>query len=434
MEPRVPNKAHPAITQQTLAIVLAGGRGMRLDPLTRNHAKPAVEFGAGLRLIDFTLANCVNSGMRRMAVLTQYKAQSLLQHIQDHWSLPRRLGEFIDVVPAQQRCGDDWYLGTSDAVAQNSALIDSLKPDYVLVLGGDHVYKMDYATLLVEHVATQADVSISCVEVPLDAAGEFGVVEVNERRWIVDWQEKPHRPRCIPGKADAALASMGIYVFNRDALETMLAADRVDVRSTHDFGHDLIPAMVRTGWRVHAHAFADSCVGSPYWRDVGTLDAYWEANVEVARGESGFDVFDPTWPIAGPSGTATPARFRGDRGAGHAVVADSWIGQGCIIGSADIRSSIVFDGARVHDDAILEESLVLPGADIGPGARLRRAIVDRHCQVPAGLRAGFDLGQDQQRFHVTAGGIRLISPDMAAGAAASQPSARGEVLHGQTWA
>lgn len=404
------------LMQRTLAIVLAGGRGSRLDPLTQHRAKPAVEFGGCYRIIDFTLANCVNSGLRRVAVLTQYKAQSLIRHLHENWSLSSRLGEFIEPVPAQQRAGDDWYAGTADAVAQNLDLIERIDPEFVLVLGGDHVYKMDYTKLLAEHARWKAEASVACVEVPIESASEFGVVEVDGQHRIVGWQEKPRTARPLPGSRGTVLASMGIYAFRTAALLKALHDDRQAADSGHDFGHDVIPSLLRAGRHVQAHPFAHSCVGAagctPYWRDVGTLDAYWAANVELATGEHECDVFDSEWPVPAYRDCGPPTRFQCGQPRGNGIVSSSWVGGGCSIGSAEIRSSIVFNGASVDDGARLEESLVLPRSRVGAGASLRRVIIDHDCEVPEGLRVGFDAEHDRLRFHVTPQGITLITAEM----------------------
>jgi glucose-1-phosphate adenylyltransferase len=406
------------LAQHTLAFVLAGGRGTRLEPLTDREAKPALPFGGRFRIIDFTLANCINSGLRRIAVLTQYKAQSLINHVQQNWSLDRRFGEFLEVVPAQQRVGEGWYAGTANAIFQNLDLVEQHAPDFVLVLGGDHVYKMDYAKLLADHVAAQADATVACVEVPLEEASSFGVVEVDETRRVIGWQEKPQAPRPMPGSSRRALASMGIYVFDTGTLVRALAADAQDRHSMHDFGFDVIPSLLRGRLAIHAHCFHDSCVGAPgcapYWRDVGTPDAYWEANLELTRRTSGCDVFDRSWPILTPSDCSQPSRFEADERGRHSVLTQSVIGGGCTIGSATIQRSVLFSEIRVGHGASVDESVVLPGAEIGAGVALRRVIVDRDCKLPPGLAVGFDAEQDRRRFHVTPRGITLITRGMLA--------------------
>jgi glucose-1-phosphate adenylyltransferase len=404
------------LRQRTLALVLAGGRGTRLGQLTNWRAKPAVLFGSRFRIVDFTLANCVNSGLHRIAVLTQYKAQSLIRYIQANWSLDRPYGAFVEIVPAQQRLGDDWYVGTADAVYQNIDLLQRQRPDFVLVLGGDHIYKMDYTKILAEHAATQAEVTVACVEVPLEDASSLGVVQIDSRRRIIGWEEKPRSPKTMPGSRDRALASMGIYVFNTDTLFHALGADARDSSSTHDFGHDVVPAAVRNGVSVQAHAFSSSCVGppgrEPYWRDVGTLDSYWEANIELTRCDPRCDVFDCSWPIYAARDSGNPSRFLADARGRHAMLSESLIGGGCTIGAAEIQRSVLFCDLSIDHGARIEESLVLSNAEVGAGVALRRVIVDKYCRLGAGLKVGFDAGNDRRRFHVTPRGITLITPEM----------------------
>ena len=404
------------LTRRTLAFVLAGGRGSRLGGLTDRRAKPAVPFGSRFRIIDFTLANCVNSDLRRIAVLTQYKAQSLIRHIQDNWSLQRRFGEFVEVVPAQQRLGDGWYAGTANAVLQNVDLIERHRPDFVLVLGGDHVYKMDYSKLLAEHAVSRADLTVACVEIPLEDASSFGVVQIDEARRIIGWEEKPRSPKSMSGSRNRALASMGIYVFDAATLVRALATDAQDDASSHDFGHDLVPGLLRRGLNVHAHLFRNSCVGAkgqePYWRDVGTLDAYWDANIELTRKAPRFDVFDRSWPIPTTSDFAVPSRFQSDAQGRLMMLTESLVGGGCTIGAAAIHRSVIFSDVRVGHGALIGESVLLPQAEIGDRATLRRVIVGKHCRIPAGLMVGFNAEQDRSRFHVTPRGITLITPEM----------------------
>jgi glucose-1-phosphate adenylyltransferase len=406
------------LTQRTLALVLAGGRGTRLGPLTDHEAKPAVPFGSRFRIIDFTLANCVNSNLRRIAVLTQYRAQSLISHVQRNWLLQHRFGEFVEIVPAQQRVDGRWYAGTADAVFQNLDLIERQDPDFVLVLGGDHVYKMDYGKLLADHVAAAAAVTVACIEVPLEQASSFGVVEVDEAHRVVGWHEKPQTPRPLPGSSHRALASMGIYVFDKATLVRALAADALKRESTHDFGFDVIPALVRGGLAVHAHSFGDSCVRAshqePYWRDVGTLDTYWQANIELTSTTSGCDVFGRSWPIATAGDGGIPSRFDSDEQGRHSVLSQCLIGSGCAIGAATIERSVVFSDIRIGHGARIDESLLLPGVQIGADVALRRVIVGQDCRLPPGLAVGFDAEQDRRRFHVTPLGITLITREMLA--------------------
>ncbi|MFZ2648601.1 MAG: glucose-1-phosphate adenylyltransferase [Burkholderiaceae bacterium] len=405
----------PPLAGSALALVLCGGRGSRLGPLTDRRAKPAVSFGGSFRIVDFTLANCVNSGLRRIAVLTQYKAQSLIRHIAHSWALNRRFGEFVEVVPAQQRLGDSWYSGTADAVYQNIELIERHQPDHVLVLGGDHVYKMDYTKLLAEHAARRADLTVACVEVACEDASEFGVMQVDAQERVLGFQEKPERPIPMPGSRDRTLASMGIYVFDSATLIRELVRDATK-DSSHDFGHDVVPHMLRSGARVFAHSFNRSWAGppgsTPYWRDVGTLDSYWQANIELTQRSPGLDMFDPAWPIPADADHAMPSRFLLDDKGHCAIVKASLTGSGCVIGAADIQRCVLASNVSIGHGAGIEESVLLSGVEVAAGVRLRRVIVDKHCRLPPGLVAGFDAAQDSRRFHVSPRGITLITPEM----------------------
>ncbi|MBI5719505.1 MAG: glucose-1-phosphate adenylyltransferase [Burkholderiales bacterium] len=399
-----------------LGVVLCGGRGTRLGALTEWRAKPAVPFGAAFRVVDFTLANCLNSGIRRVAVLTQYKAQSLIRHIQDGWSLPRRFGEFVEIVPAQQRKDDSWYLGTADAVFQNLDLIERHRPQHVLVLCGDHVYKMDYTLLLAEHVANRADLTVACSEVSCEDACGFGVVTADAQGRVTDFQEKPASPRPLPGSRDRALASMGIYVFDAVRLICELTRDATNAQSSHDFGRDIVPAMLGAGAGVFAHSFERSCVrhaGAPaYWRDVGTLEAYWEACMDLTDAQPAFDLFDEAWPIPSEVRSARPTRFIPDALGRRPYVSETLMGSGCTIGAAEVRRSLVSADVRIADGARVEESVLLPDVDVRAGVVLKRVIVDKHCKLPTGLIAGIDTERDRLRFHVTDRGITLITPEM----------------------
>ena len=413
---RVVALAAAALPRDALALVLCGGRGTRLGAMTDWRAKPAVPFGSRFRIVDFTLANCINSSIRRVAVLTQYKAQGLIRHVQQGWALNAALGEFVEVVPAQQRTGEAWYAGTADAVYQNLDLLALHRPAYVIVLGGDHVYKMDYSAMLAEHVAHGADVTVACIEVPIEEACEFGVIEVDQDCRIIGFEEKPRTPRPLPGTRDRALASMGIYAFDTDTLVSELTRDAGMAASSHDFGINVVPDMVRNGRHVYAHSFSVSCVRAagpaPYWRDVGTLDAYWEANLDLVRENPGLDLFDAGWPVPSCPDRAMPTRFVVDAKGRHAAVEASLIGSGCIIGAAEIERSVVFSDVQVHAGACITESLLLPQVDVAAGVRLRRVIVDSCCRLPAGLAAGFDPAADARRFQISPRGITLITPEM----------------------
>jgi glucose-1-phosphate adenylyltransferase len=338
------------VMRKTYALVLAGGRGSRLMQLTDWRAKPAVPFGGKLRIIDFPLSNCVNSGIRRIGVLTQYKAHSLIQHVARGWGfLEANLGEFIDIVPAQQRVQENWYVGTANAVFQNLDILRQANPEYVLVLAGDHVYKMDYATMLADHVAKSADVSVACIEVPLTDACAFGVMGIDENRLVTSFAEKPNHPAPFPGKPGRALASMGIYVFNARFLYEQLVRDAADPNSCHDFGKDLIPYLV-SHRRVYAHQFADSCVNMvgdvPYWRDVGTVDAYWEANMDLTKVVPELNLYDDDWPILSLQQQYPAAKFVFDDDGRRGVAIDSLVSGGCIVSGATIRRSLLSSNAR----------------------------------------------------------------------------------------
>jgi glucose-1-phosphate adenylyltransferase len=408
--------ARRALTQQTYALVLAGGRGSRLKQLTDRRAKPAIPFAGTMRIIDFALGNCVNSGLRRIGVLTQYKAQSLIRHVERCWGfLEASLGEYVDIVPAQQQVDEHWYSGTANAVYQNLEILRESQPAYVLVLGGDHVYKMNYAVLLAEHVARGADLSVACIEVPIEDAGSLGVMSVDAGQRIQAFDEKPAHPTPLPGKPGRALASMGIYAFNANFLQAELERDAADANSSHDFGRDLIPSLLGRA-RVFAHRFEDSCVNMvgdrPYWRDVGTLDAYWEANIDLTHVVPELNLYDAEWPMLGRQPHQPPAKFVFDEAHRRGIAVDSLVSGGCIVSGATVRRSILFSGARVAEASLIEDSVILPDVQIGHGVCLRRAIVDKGCVLPDGLQAGLDAAADRARFHVTERGIILITPDM----------------------
>jgi glucose-1-phosphate adenylyltransferase len=405
------------LTHHTYALVLAGGRGSRLRQLTDWRAKPAVPFAGKLKIIDFALSNCVNSDIRRIGVLTQYKAQSLIRHIERGWGfLATALGEFVDVVPAQQQHGERWYTGTANAVWQNLGIIRKERPDHVLILGGDHVYKMDYAVMLDEHASRRAALTVACIEVPLEDASDFGVMTIDAEERITAFQEKPGRPAPMPGRPTHALASMGIYVFDTDYLLEVLARDAADATSSHDFGKDIIPAAIRER-PVHAHRFARSCVnmvdGQPYWRDVGTIDAYWEAHMDLVQVTPDLNLYDDDWPILSLQPQLAPAKFVFDDPDRRGMAVDSLVSSGCIISGATVRRSVLFSKVRVDDGALIEESAVLPYCRVGRGAVLRRVVADKYCRIPDGFHAGLDPVADRARgFHVTERGITLVTPEM----------------------
>ena len=405
-----------ALSRKTYAMVLAGGRGSRLMQLTSWRAKPAVPFAGTLRIVDFPLSNCINSGIRRVSVLTQYKAQSLIGHIERGWGfLESALNEFIDVVPAQQRVGDDWYRGTADAVFQNLDILREADPEYVLVLAGDHVYKMDYGVMLAEHIESSADITIACIEVPIEQACAFGVMEVDAMDRVVAFDEKPCHPKPSPGQPQRALASMGIYIFNARFLYDVLGRDAIDPTSCHDFGKDVIPRLLHQA-RIHAHRYARSCVNmvgdTPYWRDVGTVDAYWEAHMDLIEVVPQLNLYDDDWPVLSLQQQLAPAKFVFDDNGRRGMAIDSVICSGCIVSGATVRRSLLSFKVRVEEDSLIEESVILPNVGIGRGVTLRRCIVDQGCQLPDGFSAGMNAAHDAARFHVTERGITLITPDM----------------------
>jgi glucose-1-phosphate adenylyltransferase len=406
------------ITKNTYAMVLAGGRGSRLHQLTDWRAKPAVPFGGKFRIIDFVLSNCVNSGIRRIGVATQYKSHSLIQHIQRGWSfLNGQFGEFVDLLPAQQRISaDHWYQGTADAVFQNLDILRESNPDFVLILAGDHVYKMDYGKLLAFHVEKKSDMTVACLEVPIADATAFGVLGVDEHARVVEFAEKPANPASMPGKPDKALASMGIYVFNKDFLFEQLIRDADDPRSSHDFGKDLIPHMINK-YRVFAQSFEHSCVGKeeghvPYWRDVGTIDSYWEANMELTKVIPDLNMYDQEWPIWTHQEQLPPAKFVFDDDDRRGMAVDSLVSGGCIVSGSVVRRSLLFSDVRVDSHCIIEDSILLPNVDVCRDVVLKRVIVDKNCKIPDGLRVGINPEADRKRFHVSPNGVTLITPDM----------------------
>ena len=405
------------LTRNSFGIVLAGGRGSRLMQLTDWRSKPAVPFGGKFRIIDFTLSNCVNSGIRKIGVATQYKAQSLIQHLQRGWSfLDGRFHEFVDILPAQPQVSEHWYQGTADAVFQNLDVIRRSRPKHVLVLSGDHVYKMDYRRMLSEHAHRQADLSVACIDVPLADASGFGVMHVDDNQRIVAFVEKPANPPPMPGRPDRALASMGVYVFNADFLYEQLIRDHDDPNSSHDFGKDVIPHCVDR-YRVFSHNFAHSCVGMdstgiPYWRDAGTIDAYWEANMELTKVTPELNLYDDDWPIWTHQEQLPPAKFVFDDDGRRGMAVDSLVSGGDIISGALVRKSLLFSRVNVHSYAEIDESVILPDVDIGRYAKLRRVVMDKHCRIPEGMSIGYDIEADRRCFHVSENGITLVTPEM----------------------
>jgi glucose-1-phosphate adenylyltransferase len=407
---------HGALVKSTYAVVLAGGRGSRLMQLTDWRAKPAVPFGGKLRIIDFALSNCINSGVRRIGVATQYMAHGLIHHIQHGWNfLDYQFGEFVDALPPQRFGQSAGYTGTANAVFQNIELIRISDPEYVLILGGDHVYKMDYSVLLADHVTKGADLTIACIPVPLESASSFGVMAVDETWRVTDFQEKPKQPRPMPGDPDHALVSMGIYVFNAQFLYEQLKLDSDDLQSSHDFGKDIIPKLVQSR-HAFAHCFVDSCVNmvgdEPYWRDVGTVDAYWEANMDLVQVTPDLNLYDDSWPIRTHLEQLPPAKFVFNDDGFRGQAMDSMISSGCIISGATVERSLLFLKVFVKEHSRIQDSVILPNVEIGRHVILKRVVVDKLCIIPDGFSAGIDPALDHQRFHVTERGITLITPEM----------------------
>lgn len=401
------------LTRDTLALVLAGGRGTRLKDLTAWRAKPAVPFGGKFRIIDFPLANCLNSGIRRIAVLTQYKAHSLIQHVQKGWGFLRgEFNEFVEIWPAQQRLDTSWYAGTADAVYQNLDIIRKHDPEYILVLAGDHIYKMDYGELLAYHVDTSADLTVACLEVGLDEASAYGVMGCDETGKVYDFAEKPEKPTPMPGRNDCALASMGVYVFNAAFLYEQLIHDADMMKSNHDFGQDLIPHAV-SKYRVMAFPYRDTQQNKQaYWRDVGTVDAYWGANLELIGITPELNLYDQDWPIWTYQEQLPPAKFIFDDEDRRGTAVDSMVSGGCIISGSTVRHSLLFSNVTVDSYSLIQDSVILPDVHIGQNVRVKRAIIDKGCHLPDDLIVGENIEDDARRFYVSPKGIVLITSDM----------------------
>ncbi len=401
------------LTRDTLALILAGGRGSRLKQLTLWRAKPAVPFGGKFRIIDFPLSNCMNSGIRRVGVITQYKAHSLLQHLQRGWSFLRgEFGEFVELLPAQQRIESSWYSGTADAVYQNLDIIRNHNPEYVLILAGDHIYKMDYGPMIAQHVENGADMTVGCLEVSLEMARSFGVMTVSADGRVTEFNEKPESPRPMPGHDDTALASMGIYVFNTRFLFEQLIRDADNPSSSHDFGHDIIPGIIGK-YRVFVHPFRNTLSGrQAYWRDVGTVDAFWEANLELIGITPELNLYDVDWPIWTYQEQMPPAKFVFDDESRRGMAVDSMVSGGCLISGATVRHSLLFSNVKVRSHAILQDAVVLPDVQIGRNCRIRKAVIDKGCRIPPGTVIGEDPVKDAERFSVTPGGVVLVTPEM----------------------
>lgn len=409
LERRLPKRA--------MALILAGGRGSRLKQLTDTRCKPAVYFGGHFRIIDFVLSNCMNSGLRRIGVLTQYKSHSLLRHLQRGWNfLKSEMHEFVDLIPAQQRVDEEvWYRGTADAVYQSLDIIKANKPEYVVILAGDHIYKMDYARMLADHALSGAGVTVGCIEVDRQEAKAFGVMAIDENKKVTSFVEKPADPPAMPGKPDRALASMGIYIFTADYLYRMLDEDIALEGSSHDFGKDIIPKAVGEG-QVVAHFFQDSCVynsekAPAYWRDVGTIDAYWEANIDLTATVPELNLYDRTWPIWTYLEQLPPAKFVHNEPNRRGEAIESSVSAGCIL-SGSVHNSLLFSNCRVHSYTEIQGAVLLPEVQVGRNARLTKVVVDRGCRIPDGLVVGEDPDDDARRFYRSEGGVTLITPRM----------------------
>jgi glucose-1-phosphate adenylyltransferase len=400
------------LTSGALAMIMAGGRGERLRGLTEHRCKPATPFGGKFRIVDFVLSNCVNSGIRQICLLTQYKGQSLIQHVQRGWSYLRgEFGEFIDVIPAQQQVGKHWYRGTADSVYQNLDVIRQHRPKHVLVLAGDHIYKMDYGPMIAYHVEKGADITVGVVEVPLEEAREFGVLSVTEWNRVTKFSEKPKDPEPMPGRTDVALASMGIYVFNTALIERLLIEDAADETSQHDFGKNIVPKAIET-MQVFAYPFRNvKTRAQNYWRDVGTVDAFYEANLELVYVAPELNVYDEEWPIWTYQVQQPPAKFVLDEDGRRGMAINSVVSGGSIISGAVVRESLLFSNVRVDERSSVERSVIMPNVRIGKNCTIRRAIVDEHCEIPDGTQIGVDPQHDRERFDVTPKGVILVTPE-----------------------
>ena len=414
MQPR-PNQR---LSSQAMAFVLAGGRGSRLKELTDKRAKPAVYFGGKTRIIDFALSNALNSGIRKMAIATQYKAHSLIRHMQRGWGFFRaERNEYLDILPASQRVDETkWYLGTADAVTQNIDIVDSYDVKYVIILAGDHIYKMDYEIMLRQHAESGADVTIGCLTVPRAEASAFGVMDIDATGRVTAFLEKPKDPPGMPGDPDSTLASMGIYVFDWAFLRDLLIRDAEDANSSHDFGHDLIPDIVRNG-KAMAHRFSESCVRSgleeePYWRDVGTIDAFWQANIDLTDFIPKLDLYDNTWPIWTYAEIVPPAKFIHDEDGRRGSAISSLVSGDCIVSGSEVRNSLLFTGVRAHSWSALEYAVVLPYVQVNRKAELKNCVIDRGVIIPEGLVVGEDPVEDAKWFRRTEGGVVLITQEM----------------------
>ena len=401
------------LTRNTLALIMAGGRGERLKNLTQWRAKPAVPFGGKFRIIDFPLSNCINSGIRRIGVLTQYKSHSLNLHIQRGWGhLRGDFGEFVELLPAQQRIDSTWYAGTADSIYQNLDIIRSHSPKYVLILAGDHIYKMDYGAMLAKHVKSAADITVGCIEMPIEQASSFGVMGVEKDLRIHSFIEKPSQPESLPDKSDHALCSMGIYIFNTDLLFELLIRDADTPNSSHDFGKDVIPHAIEK-YYVQAYPFTQAKTEiQAYWRDVGTVDAFWEANLELIGITPELNLYDEKWPIWTSQEQLPPAKFIFDDDQRRGMAIDSMVSGGCIISGARVRHSLLFSNVSVDNYTKIDSSVVLPDVNVGKNCRIYHAIIDKGCNIPDGTVIGKDNEKDKERYYVSPNGVVLVTPEM----------------------
>ncbi|QEP45190.1 glucose-1-phosphate adenylyltransferase [Ectothiorhodospiraceae bacterium BW-2] len=401
------------ITRKTLVLILAGGEGSRLMGLTKWRAKPAVPFGGKYRIIDFALSNCINSGLRRIGVLTQYKSHSLIRHLQRAWGFLRaEIGEFVEILPAQMRINKDWYRGTADAIYQNIDIMHRHSPDHVIILGGDHIYTMDYSKMLMEHVRSGADLTVGCIEVPREEATDFGVMSVDESYRITQFTEKPTDPEPMPGKPDKALASMGIYIFSTNYLYSKLINDAGDNSSSHDFGRDIIPGAIKDSIAI-AYPFIDETTGeAAYWRDVGTVDSYWKANMELCAIEPELNLYSRDWPVWTYQTQHPPAKFIFDDEGRRGEAIDSLVSGGCIISGARVKRSVIFFASRIESYSFVKDSVILPKVTIGRNCRIFNAVIDKGTYIPDGTIIGEDREEDAKRYHITEEGIVLVTPQM----------------------
>ncbi len=400
------------LTHKTLVLILAGGAGSRLQGLTKWRAKPAVPFGGKYRIIDFALSNCVNSGLRRIGVLTQYKSHSLIRHLQRAWSFMRaEIGEFVEIIPAQQRIDRGWYRGTADAIYQNIDIIRRHAPEYVLVLGGDHIYSMDYSKMLYEHFRTGADLTVGCIEVNQEEASDFGIMSIDKNLKITKFSEKPNHPETIPGKPSCCLASMGIYIFSTSFLYASLIHDAEQKNSSHDFGKDIVPGSIER-CHVQAYPFLNEDGKPAYWRDVGTIDSYWKANIELCEVEPELNLYNRDWPIWTYQSQSPPAKFVFDDDEARGQAIDTLVSGGVIISGAKIKRSIIYFNTEVERGTMIKDSVILPKVSIGKNCRITRAVIDKACVIEDGMVIGEDLEEDKKRFFVTESGIVLVTPEM----------------------